>query len=135
MIMFFIASLIAAGIGFCFILAKRSRRENAEVYSAVLIGVRESYRMRGGVMYKIVKPVVRYNNGRKDITAEYHDWITKSEFRRSDGEEVEIRAYPQLPKIFYFAEDDDHVSYEAIAFFVAAGFLFAIGILCEICFG
>lgn len=135
MILFFIAAFIAVGIGFGFIMARRSRRENAEVYSAVIIGVRESYRKRGGAMFMIVKPVVRYNNGRKDITAEYHDWINKSEYRHSDGEEVEIRAYPQLPKIIYFAEDDEHVSYEAIACFVIAGALFAIGILSEICFG
>lgn len=135
MIAAFILSLIAAGLGYCFIRARRSRLENAVVYTATLVGVEEKYRKRGTMLYKVVKPTFRYNNGKRDVTAEYHDWIRAAFFHYSSGDLIEIRAYPELPKIAYLAEDDNHISYEAIACFVAAAAIFMLGVLTEIFFG
>lgn len=135
MILFFICALIAAGIGYGFIRARRSRLENTAVYTAELIGVQEKYRKRGAVMYKVVKPSFKYNNGKRDVAAEYHDWIRAADFHHFNGELMEIRAYPELPKIAYLAEDDEHISYEAIVCFVTAGMFFLVGILSIIVFG
>jgi hypothetical protein len=135
MIAAFIFSLIAAGLGYCFIRARRSRLENAVVYTATLVGVEEKYRKRGHMLYKVVKPTVKYNNGKRDVVGVYHDWIRAADFSYSSGAQIEIRAYPELPKIVYLAEDDNHVSYEAIACFVAAAAIFMLGVITEIAFG
>ena len=135
MIMFFICSFIAAGIGYGFIKARQSRLVNAVVYTATLLGVEEKTVKRGGGFFKVVKPTVKYNNGKRDVVAEYHDWIRKTDFHYSTGAEIAVRAYPELPKIVYLAEDDDHVSYEAIVCFVTAGAFFLVGVLSIIVFG
>lgn len=134
MILFFICGFIAAGVGFCFIMARRSRLQNAVLYTAKLIGVQEGIRKRGHVPYKVVKPCVKYDNGKRGITADYHDWIRETDFHYLNGDEIEIRAYPELPKIFYLAENDDHISYEAVASFAIAAAFFIIGVLSVICF-
>jgi len=135
MIMFFICSFIAAGVGFCFVMARRSRLQNAVRYTATLIGVQESVRKRGSMLYKVVKPCVKYNNGKRDIVADYHDYIRKTDFHYLNGAEIEIRAYPELPKIFYLAENDDHISYEAVVCFVTAAVFLIVGVLSIITFG
>jgi len=135
MILFFICALIAAGIGYGFIRARQSRLTNAVVYTATLLGVQEKFRKRGAMLYKVVKPTVKYNNGKRDVTAEYHDWIRAADFHYSTGDLIEIRAYPELPKIAYLAEDDNHISYEAIVCFVTAGAFFLIGVLSVMVFG
>ena len=135
MIMFFIGALIAAGIGWGFIRARRSRLEKAEVYIGTILGCEEKYISRGHVMYKAVKPSVRYNNGRREVTAQFHDFIRKTDYHYNDVDEVEIRAYPELPKVFYFAKDDEHISYEAIVCFAAAAAFTVIGICAVMTFG
>ena len=135
MILFFICALIAAGIGYGFIRARRSRLEKAVLYTGTLVGVQEKLCRRGGMAYKVVKPTVKYDNGKREVVAEYHDWIRAVDFHCTTGELIEIRAYPELPRICYLAEDDDHVSYEAIVCFSTAGAFAVVGVLSIICFG
>lgn len=135
MILFFICALIAAAVGYCFIRARRSRLENCVVYEATILGYEERIVKRGSMLTKQVKPSVKYNNGKRDVVAELDKFIPKRDYHYSNGETVEIRAYPELPKIFYFAETDEHAPYEAIVCFVIAGVFAVIGVLSIICFG
>ena len=135
MILFFICALAAAAIGYGFIRARRDRLEKAEVFTATIIGVEEKVCKRGAMLYKMVRPNVRYNNGKRDVIAVHHEFIKQMDYHYSNGDEVEIRAYHELPKIFYFADSDEHVSYEAIACFVIAAAFAGIGIISVMCFG
>ncbi len=135
MILFFICAIIAFLIGYGFIKAHQNRLEKAVVYTATIIGFEEKMCKRGMMFYKAVRPSVKYDNGKREVIAEHHEFIRETDYHYSNGDTVQIRAYPELPKIFYFAEQDEHMSYEAIVCFVAAGFLLALGIFSEICFG
>lgn len=135
MILFFIIAIAVFLVGYGFVKAHQNRLEKAEIYTATIIGYEEKMCKRGMMFYKAVRPSVKYDNGKREVIAEHHEFIRAIDYHYSNGDTVQIRAYPELPKIFYFAEQDEHMSYEAIVCFVVSGFMVVVGILSEIIFG
>ena len=132
MIFILICALAAVGVGFAFLYARNDRVKNAEVYTATIIGVERKRVKRGSMLRTAVRPSVKYNNGKRDIIAQYSDFIYETNYHYSDGDDVVIRAYPQLPKTFYFADDDDGIPTKAIAAFIIGGACFVFWIVSEI---
>jgi len=132
MVFILICALATVGVGFAFLYARNDRVKNAEVHIGTIIGTEKKTVKRGGGFFKVVRPSVRYNNGKRDIIAQYSDFIYETNYHYSDGDEVQIRAYPQLPKTFYFADADEGIPSKAIASFIIGGALFVLWIISEI---
>jgi hypothetical protein len=135
MIFILICAFAAVGVGFAFLYARNDRLKNAEIYIGTIIGFDEKMVKRGVMFRKVVRPSVRYDNGRREIIAQYSDFMYAEHFNYSVGDEIRIRAYPQLPKIFYLAEADEAVPSKAIASFIIGGAFFVFWVMSEILIG
>lgn len=135
MIIILICALASVGVGFAFLYARKDRVNNAEIYIGTIIGFEEKYVKRGSMLRKAIRPSVRYDNGKREIIAHLSEYIYPIHFNYSVGDQIRIRAYPQLPKIFYMADEDEGIPAKAIAAFVLAGAFFLFWIFSEIMIG
>ncbi len=87
---------------------------------------------RGGFIRKDFCPLVKYSNGSKNIIAEHYNYMKSINLNHSKGETVLINVDPQMPKSFYFVDEETRVSYESVAAFAVGAAFIAVGIIMEI---
>lgn len=126
---FFIFALIAVGIGLFFQKIHTDRIKDAVPYTAVVINLQEKITYRRGIAYTQYRPMVKYNNGSKDIIAEHYIAMRTINFSCQPGDTVTVFADPRLPKSFFFPEENHKLSYEALVAYIAAGLLMVCGII------
>ena len=100
-------------------------------YSGTIIGFREKMQKKSYLLVKVYCPVVKYDNGKREITADHHRYEQFIGDMR-EGDIVRIFADPRMPKTFYFPEENGRACYEAIAAFAAAAAFIIFGIIFEI---
>lgn len=131
---FIIFGILALGLGAFLMYAHNSRRANMTEYQGTVIGIREKIQKRSHLLVKVYCPVVKYDNGKREVTADHHNYDQfLGKFR--EGDLVTIFADPRMPKMFYFPEENGKACYEAIAAFVAGAALIIVGIMFEILIG
>ncbi|MBQ8960332.1 MAG: hypothetical protein IJ071_03830 [Ruminococcus sp.] len=131
---FIIFGLLALAAGAFLLYGHKSRRASMTEYQGTVIGVREKMQKKGYLLVKAYCPVVKYDNGKREVTADHHSYDQLlGNFR--EGDLVTIFADPRLPKTFYFPEENGRACYEAVAAFIAGGALIALGIVFEILIG
>lgn len=126
---FFIFVMIAVGMGVFFQKCHTDRIKGAVPYTAEVISLQEKITYRRGVAYTMYRPMVRYNNGSKDIIAEHYMPMRAINFSCQPGDTLTVFADPRLPKSFFFPEGNHKLSYEALVCFIAAGLLAVCGIV------
>ncbi|HRR75440.1 MAG: hypothetical protein IJK31_08860 [Ruminococcus sp.] len=126
---FMLFALIAVGIGFFLQKCHTDRIKDAQPYTAEIISLQERTRVRRGMAYTEYRPMVKYNNGSKEIIAEHYNGIRAVNCGYQQGETVTIFADKRLPKSFFFPEENHKISYEAVVAFIAAGLLVIFGII------
>ncbi|NLT08792.1 MAG: hypothetical protein GXY08_04740 [Ruminococcus sp.] len=126
---FMLFALIAVCIGLFLQKCHTDRIKDAQPYTAEIISLQERTRVRRGMAYTEYRPMVKYNNGSKDIIAEHYIGIRAVNCNYQQGETVTIFADKRLPKSFFFPEENHKLSYEAVVAFIAAGLLLLLGII------
>ena len=131
---FIIFGLLALAVGAALLYAHKSRRQNMKEYTGTVIGFREKMQKKGYLIVKVFCPVVKYDNGKRDITADHHSYDQLTGGLR-EGDIVKIYADPRMPRAFYFPEENGKACYEAIAAFAAGGAFIVFGIIFEMLLG
>ena len=126
---FFIFALVAVGIGLFLQKCHTDRVKDAQPFTAEVINRQEKIAVRRGMSYTECRPMVRYNNGSKDVIAEHYNSIRAINCQYHQGDTVTIFVDKRMPKSFFFPEENHKISYEAVVAFVAAGLLLIFGII------
>lgn len=127
MIILLIAGLIILCIGIILCIIKSTRLSRAEQFPAVIIGLRDKTISAGGRITRIFCPVVKYTMYGKKRTAEHYTYVKMTDYRRHDGDKVNVLINRRFPKVFYFADEQLPRSTEGIAFVAAGIVLAAVG--------
>ena len=126
---FLLFALIAAGIGLFFQKCHTDRIKDAQPFTAEVINRQEKITVRRGMSYTVCRPMVRYNNGSKDVIAEHYNSIRAINCQYHQGDTVTVFVDKRMPKSFFFPEENHKLSYEALVAFIAAGLLTLCGII------
>ena len=125
--MFFLVLGIISELAGAFVIYMRSDRiKNCKPYLARVINIEERTVVRGHIIKKQFRPIVKYTGDAYEQRAHYHTFVDFYNLKHKVDESLTVFVDSRISNVFYLQQDlNGKVSLGAVLFF-AVGVLFII---------